>query len=88
MANLSRRKRNLIRNRLRMHKTLYIRRISPEHALIIPALTHIDFFHPVECLEEGTPELVTRVLAVGQAVDAAFLLELHDLFDGFLFYRD
>ena len=51
-------------------------------------LSHIDLFHTIKRLEESTPELVPRVFAIAETVDAAVLLKLHNFADGFLFNWD
>lgn len=71
-----------------MHETLHVRRICPEDALVIPTLTEVDLLHAVQRLKERAPELVTAVFAIGDAVDAAFLLHSDDVADGLLFDRD
>jgi len=70
-----------------MHEALHVWRIRSEYALVIPFLPQIDFFHAIESFEEGSPELVAAVLAVGDAVYAAFLLEFDHFPDSLFLNR-
>jgi hypothetical protein len=47
-------------------------------------LFHVDLLHAVQGLEEGTPEHVPGVLAIGDAAKADLLLQLNNILDGLL----
>lgn len=70
-----------------MHKALYVWRVRSKYALIIPFLPQIDFFHPIESFEESSPELMAAVLSVGDAMNAAFLLQFDHFPDSLFFDR-
>lgn len=70
-----------------MHERLDIGGVLPENTLVVATFTQVDLFHAIQGFEEGAPELVAAIFAIGQAVDTAVLLELDDVADGLFLNR-
>jgi len=67
-----------------VHEALDIGSVLAEDAHVVATLFHVDLLHAVQGLEEGTPEHVPGVLAVGDAAKADLLLQLDNILDGLL----
>ena len=70
-----------------MHERLDIGGILPENALVVATFTQVDLFHAIQGFEEGTPELVAAILAIGQTMNTAVLLELNNVANGLVLNR-
>ena len=70
-----------------MHKRLDIGGVLPENALVVATFTQVDLFHAIQGFEEGTPELVAAILAIGQTMNTAVLLELNNVANGLVLNR-